>query len=348
MENSSKHIGVIGGGSFGTAIANLLAKHNRVQLLVRSESRITNINEKKFNANQPVLDNIKATQDIQSFCKNCTLIFPMVPSTSFRPMIRGLADHLRPHHILIHGTKGVDVVLLPGEDINSLKTIRPNQINTMSEVITQETSVARIGCLAGPNLVGELKQKQPAGAVIASPFEEVIRLGSNALKSERFKIFESNDLLGAELAGVLKNVFAIASGILGGLGFGNNARALLITKGLHEMLYIGSQLGSDTTAFLGIAGIGDLIATCSSDLSRNYSVGKRLAQGEKLDDILQNIEEVAEGVRSIKIFHLLCKSREINAPITDVLHKVLYEDYDALEAVTLLMKYNFPSDVTFM
>lgn len=345
--NFFKKISIIGAGSFGTVIANLVAENSdEVCVYVRSETRMENFNKKKENNGYRVAENVRATQSKKEITDGAELIFAMVPSKYFRDMIRSFSEYLSPKHILIHGTKGVD--LLTTQPIFEIEELNRSQIRTMSEVIMEESTIRRIGCLAGPNLSREIAEGQPAGAIVASQFHEVIRLGKRAVSSDRFKVFHSEDILGAEFAGVLKNIFAIASGVLTGLGFENNARALLITKGLHEMLYIGNKLGGDTKAFLGIAGIGDLIATCSSELSRNFTVGKRLAKGECLDDIIATSNEVAEGVRSIQIFYQYSKTNNLSVPLIDMLFKVLFQEKEPEEALTDLMSFQYSSDVNFL
>jgi len=346
--DSSEVVGVIGAGSFGTAVANLIAKNTNALVYARNPKTVASINDDRVCAGQSISASVRATNSEQELAESCRLIFPIVPSDKFRSMIRDFSPYLNPNHVLIHGTKGLDVQLNDNEDLFDLQEISRTQISTMSEVIQQETSVVRLGNLAGPNLSGELAQDQPAGSLIASPFDEVSRLGKMALNSGRFKIFESKDMLGAEYAGVLKNIFAIASGMVDGLGFGNNARAFLITKSLHEMLFIGQKSGANSKAFLGIAGIGDLIATCSSNLSRNYNVGRRLAEGESLSQIVATSREVAEGIRTVKIFDMLTKAEGIQAPITNTLAEILFADLSPETALIKLMSFNFSQDVTFI
>ena len=217
-------------------------------------------------------------------------------------MMQQLGPYLRPNHILIHGTKGFDTrepVTFSPEPLQ----IQPGQISTMSEVIREESAVLRIGCLAGPNLAREIIDGQPTATVIASNFNEVITLAQSVLRSEHFHVFGTNDLLGAELAGALKNIIAIGSGILRGKGFGKNLQAILINRGLIEMIYFGRKLGADYKAFLGTAGIGDLIATSTSKDSRNFTFGFRVAQGEAPKTIIDSMPELAEGVRTLKIVY---------------------------------------------
>jgi glycerol-3-phosphate dehydrogenase (NAD(P)+) len=342
-------VGVIGSGSFGTAIANLLAENGQVLLYARKQETIDNISIKKEHLGQAIHENIFATSDIELLCKECYIIFPSVPSDNFRAMIRDFSPYLRPDHILIHTTKGFDIQLPEGKSIlDSDLSISPKDIITMSKVIMQESMVKRIGCLSGPNLSREIANKQPAATVIASHFDEVIKEGEYAIRGKRFQTYGNHDIFGIELAGVLKNTMAIAAGALGGLGYGQNAMSFLIARGLSEIIRIGTALGAKPTAFLGVAGIGDLIATCTSPLSRNYTVGYRLAKGESLKQILDTSTEVAEGIKTINISKKLCDKLDIRAPIIQTTYKALFEDLKVNDAVKYLMDYRWGTDVDFM
>lgn len=339
-------VGVIGSGSFGTAVSNLLAVNNPVILYTRKKSVLDSIESDKINAGQQMHSNVFPTMDLKTVADECNLIFPTVPSASFRGMIRDLSPYLLPSHILIHGTKGLDLSLNgePGENLEVTRKV----VKTMSEVISEETIVLRIGAMAGPNLAGELSKGKPAATVIASQFDEVIREGRAVLRSPNFQVYGNHDIIGVELSGVLKNAIAIGSGILSGMELGKNAQALLITKGIAEMIRLGAALGSDTSAFFGLAGIGDLVATCTSTLSRNYNVGHRLSKGEKLEHILATSEEVAEGVNTIKIAHFLGESYKIKLPIIDTLYGILYLGATPVDGLARLMQNPFAIDVDFM
>ena len=184
--------------------------------------------------------------------------------------------------------------------------------------------------------------------MVASHFDEVIETGIRLLRTDRFQVYGSKDLIGVELCGVLKNIIAIASGALSGLGYGENARALLISRGMVEMIYLGRALGGNTEAFIGLAGVGDLVATCSTTLSRNFTVGHRLAKGEKLHQIIGSMEETAEGINTIKIARKLANFYKVRMPILDMLHKVLFENLTVEEALQYLMKYPFNVDIDFL
>jgi glycerol-3-phosphate dehydrogenase (NAD(P)+) len=339
--------GVIGAGSFGLTVAMLLSKNQEVLIYVRSEENVQEINRDHKLRDIEFSDKIQATSSIKDFCSRVRLIFPAVPSKNFSQMTTTFSPFLRPYHLMIHCTKGFDLVGVKEENLYDVSLSNTN-IRTMSEVILQETVVRRVGCLAGPNLAREIQEGYPTASVMASPYEELIEMGQKALNSDSFFVFGSHDMRGAELAGALKNIIALGTGMLDGREMGKNIQAMLITRGLREMIYMGKAMGSDSRAFLGTAGIGDLIATATSSKSRNYSVGFRLGQGENLKDILETMTEVAEGVRTLSIAKQLAEHYQVQVPIIKVLHKVVFEDFDIGRAIGYLMRYPFAPDVDFL
>ena len=341
-------IGVVGAGSFGTAIANIIADRNPVLLFVRDKDKAARIEQTRRNSNQAIHPNITITNNIQQVAEQCEVIFPIIPSANFRSMMVQLAPFLKPYHILIHGTKGLDLNLSPNEVIGKQNPLTRKHVKTMSEVIREESCVLRVGCLAGPNLAKEIEEHQPAATVVASHFEEVIDIGQKLLKSERFLVYGSNDLIGIELCGILKNIIAIAAGAISGMKLGENSKALLISRGLVEMIHIGKALGGNTHAFLGLAGVGDLVATCTSKLSRNYTAGFRLAQGESLEEIVNTMEEVAEGVNTVKIVNVLAESYDFRCPITDTLLKIFEGKMSVTESHSFFMKFPFRTEIDFI
>jgi glycerol-3-phosphate dehydrogenase (NAD(P)+) len=344
---TNEKIGVIGFGLFGAAVADLLAENTEVLLYSRDAGKVRKFNEDHLFKGFTLNSRIEATHDLQRVGEECHLIFPVVPSGSFRSMMRQLSPYLDPSKILIHGTKGVDVRNMdenqPVSDMIQQITIHP-----MSDVILQESSVLRVGCLSGPNLAREILDRQPTATVIASDYDEVIKLGQHYLSSPRFYVFGSQDLKGAELAGMLKNIFALASGILKGKGYGKNLQAMLLTRGLREMIALGKAMGSNNLAFLGTAGIGDLIATATSKLSRNYHFGYRFGSGESIDQILSDMDEVVEGLRTLKFAFILSQKYHVHVPITTMIYKVVYEGFEIDKALHFLMKYPGTTDVDFL
>lgn len=347
MNSKAKHVGVLGSGSFGTAIANLLAHNVDVLLYTRNDENIRHINEHHEHQGISLSPRITATNDLELITKKCTLIFPVVPSSSFRGLIRKIAPFLHPYHVLIHGTKGLDIRDLDIDHLNEVH-LRRKDVSTMSEIILEESVVVRVGCLSGPNLASEILEGQPTATVIGSKFNEVIQHGKSVLASHQFHVFGSSDILGAELSGALKNIVAIGSGILTGQGLGKNIQAMLITRGWMEMVYFGRALNSSTEAFFGSAGIGDLVATATSKKSRNYTFGYRIGQGEKYEDIMASLPELAEGVRTLRIAYQLAKEHKLHVPITRALHQIVFDDLNFKDALEYLMKYPYDVDVDFL
>jgi glycerol-3-phosphate dehydrogenase (NAD(P)+) len=346
---SSKIVGVIGAGSFGTTVANLLAENTDVMLYARNKDLVEQMVSHRSNNGYKINDRVIPTASIEQLAGECEIIFPVVSSSGFREMMRNLAPHLYPYHMLIHGTKGLDVSLPPGKSIDDPDVvISRDNVRTMSEVIRDESVVVQVGCLAGPNLAREIADHQPAATVVASPFDIVISEGQRLLRNDRFQVYGNKDLIGIELTGVLKNIIAIAAGILSGLGYGQNTRSLLISRGMVEMIHLGKELGGNMEAFIGLAGIGDLVATCSSQLSRNYTVGYRLAHDESITDIIDSMDEVAEGVNTAKIVKKFAEHYKFRAPITEIVYKIIFAGLTVKEAQQYLMKIPLNVDINFM
>jgi glycerol-3-phosphate dehydrogenase (NAD(P)+) len=342
-----KTVGIIGAGSFGITLVKTLSRNVDVIVYTRKQEVVDQINTTHQHMGHDLRDNVKATNDIEEITSKCELIFAVVPSSSFRQMMKDFCPYLKPSHIIIQGTKGLDISLISEEDWNHLRFSK-NDICTMTEVIRQESSVVRVGCLSGPNLAREILSGQPAATVIASEFDEVIKIGQTVLSSKKFFAFGSHDLKAAEIAGSFKNIIAVASGILAGMGMGKNMQSLLITRGLREMIYFGTAMGTSGAAYLGVAGIGDLIATATSEDSRNYTFGKRFASGEDFNHIMATSTEVVEGVRTLKIINQLSKNDNLNLPIVTVLHKVIYEGFDMQRGLEFLMNDSYAVDVDFL
>ena len=344
---NTENVGIIGAGSFGTAMANLLALNTDVYVYSRSAELVDRLSRDRFRFGVPLHERVTVVNDFAEVAGRCQLILPIVPSDSFRVMMRSVTQYLEPSHVLLHGTKGFDITGVALEDIPRLGVERQH-VHTMTEVIRQESVVVRTGALAGPNLARELLDGQPSGSVIASKFDEVIRRSKAVLGSRQLHVFETHDVLGAELAGVLKNVIALGSGVLKGYGLGKNIQAMMLTRGLHEMIHFGQALGSDSTAFFGTAGVGDLIATATSRKSRNYTFGYRLGQGERLEEVRATSQELAEGVRTLMITRHLAKHLRLRVPITEMLYRIVFEGFPISEAMEYLITYPYEVDVDFL
>lgn len=346
----NKVVGVIGAGGFGTAVANLLAHNTDVRLCVRNPQIVEQINQTRTAAGQALAPNITPTTSLEEITQQCAVIFPIIPSHGFRALLQQLSPLLGPHHMLIHGIKGLDVSWPNPTDspTNNTPALTRQQVQTMSELIMTETNVTQVGCIAGPNLASELAQGLLAAVVVSSDSPQVMETGQKLLRSNNFQVYTNTDMLGVELCGVLKNIIAIGAGCLDGLGQGENAKAFLISRGLVEMVHIGRAMGASVQPFLGLAGVGDLVATCASKLSRNYTVGYQLAQGERLTQILSNKALTAEGVNTVKVIHSLAGYYGMRVPITEMMYRILFEGLSVQDAINYLMRYPFNIDVDFI
>lgn len=325
-------IAVLGAGKFGTAVANLMAPNvGHVLLYTHKAERALASQINHSIADQPLAANVVVTDDLLTVLHSCSIIFPVVPAAKFRGLMQQIASDLRPDHILIHGTKGLDLAQYE-------VTLTRSHVSTMSEVIMQETIIRQIGCIAGPNLSSDLVKTHPAVTVVASAAEKVLSIGKQLLTRNWFRVYTSHDLRSVEMCSVLKNIFAIGAGIIQGMDYQCNTYAFFLTMSIAEMHHIMTTMGLGTSALLGPAGLGDLLATCSSTASRNYTIGYRLAKGEKLIDILNATKEVCEGVQTVKVIHQLMQFYRRQAPITAIIYRILFEELPLKKGLTYLMR----------
>ena len=317
---------VVGSGSWGTTLAKILADSGHGGLLwCRRKQLCQQINETHFNMEYlpgaKLPPSVTATVDLRRICDRCRFILLVVPSHGFRQVANQMGEFLTGEHIIVHATKGIEQ-----------KTHK-----RMSEILREETPVRKIGVLSGPNLAGEVAQGQPAGTLVASRDDEVFRCAHRALHNHYFRVYGSHDVIGAEVAGSFKNIVAVAAGAVDGLKLGDNSKALLLTRGINEMARLGVAMGAKVLTFGGMAGIGDLMATCASPLSRNHQVGERLAKGQKVQQILDDMKMVAEGVNSTAAVHSFAERRGLDLPIVRAVHRVLYEDVKVAHVLENLM-----------
>jgi glycerol-3-phosphate dehydrogenase (NAD(P)+) len=318
-------VSVLGGGSWGTALAQVIAGHGApTKLWMRSEEGVREVNQARTNRrylpNQEVHPLVTATTDLAEAAR-AELILLALPSSSLREVARALGDHVRGDQILLSATKGLEVETL----------------TRMSEILLQETCARKIGALSGPNLAAEVMAGMPSATVVASRFDEVITGAERVLAGPRLRVYGNFDLVGVELAGALKNIIAIAAGVAAGLGFGANTLSLLLTRGLAEIWRFAAALGAEQSTFLGLAGVGDLVATCASPLSRNHTVGRRLAKGERLDAIQADMRMVAEGVNTTRAVCRHADRLGVEMPIARAMHQVLFEGGDIQRGLEALM-----------
>jgi glycerol-3-phosphate dehydrogenase (NAD(P)+) len=324
---SNVNVAVLGGGSFGTVLANLASQNaGSVTMYMRSEDQARAMNSTRTNPNYSkdvvLSDKIKAVSSFDKvFELNPKLVIFALPSHATRSVAKSIAHYFKGDEIVLHATKGIEE--------QSLKRI--------SVVLTEELPINRIGAISGPNLAGELARNEPAATVVASPFDDVIEAGEKVLTTARFRVYTAHDLIGVEWGGTLKNIFAIASGILDSSGFGWNTRSLLLSRGLAEMVRFGQAMGAKAETFLGLAGMGDLIATCSSSQSRNFRVGYQLAKGATLEQVLAELGQVAEGVRTTRIVYEFALERGVEMPITEAVYRIIQGEWSVERGVQHLM-----------
>lgn len=323
-------IAVIGAGSWGTALANLLAGKNlKVKLWARRSELAEEINTTHTNAHY--LPNINlhpalyATSDIEEALTCAEMVVFSVPAQSLRQVLGIAGPYLENNAILVNTAKGIEV--------SSLKRL--------SEVMRQELpswDVGRITVLSGPSHAEEVARNLPAAIVIAGVDRKNAEAVQDTFINPRFRVYTNEDIIGVELAGALKNIIALGTGFVDGLGFGDNAKAALMTRGITEISRLGMRLGANPLTFAGLAGVGDLIVTCTSMHSRNRRAGIRLGQGQPLAKVLTEMGMVVEGVQTCVAAHLLAQQMGVEMPITSAIHGVLFEGLDPEEAVSDLME----------
>ena len=333
---------VLGGGSFGTTLANIMADNGHDAVLwLRDESRAEEINRDHRNSfylpDFALHENLHATTDLAAAVADRDFVFMAVPSKSCRSVAQEVARHIDKRSLLISTTKGLEASQQP----------EPNGFRLMSEVLREEIPGQRLGVLSGPNLAKEIAAKQITATVIASDDEALSSGVQDLLHCGYFRVYASADMYGVELAGALKNAYAIISGMANALGIGNNTIAMLITRALAEMTRFAVRKGADPMTFMGLAGIGDLMVTCMSPLSRNYQVGVALGQGKKLDTIIAELGQVAEGINTLKLLKLHSEQIGVRMPLIAGLYEILYEGHSIPEVVSKLMWAEQKSDVEF-
>lgn len=329
-------VSVIGGGSFGTVIANIIA-HNGYDVIfwMRSEKLAAEVNRSHENAlylpGYELSERVLATHDMATAVADSDVVFVAVPSSSFRPVVKDMMAHARPDVILVSATKGIEA----------------GTFCLMSQILREEAPQARVGVLSGPNLAKEIAARQLAGTVIASNHEEVREAVKLLLKSRFFRVYTNDDMFGVELGGSLKNIYAIIAGIAAAMGLGNNTNSMLVTRSLAEMARFGRALGADPMTFFGLAGVGDLVVTCSSPLSRNYRIGLLLGQGKSIEAAVKEVGQTAEGVNTVKQVKQMADKRGIYMPLASGLYEVIYQGASIDSILSSLMQGEQALDVEF-
>ena len=334
MENFKK-VAVLGGGSFGTVLANLAASNDyKVSLWVRDAEQALRINSEGANTSyHPELklsDNIQATEDLNEVMRDASIIFIATPSIIFEQIMNRISKLIDNKAYVISCTKG----------------ILENPFRSMTDVI-QNKIKNDVGVLSGPNLAKEIAQNKIAGTVIASNNEDLIKLVKDTLSSKTFKIFSSNDIQGVELGGALKNIYAIICGLADSLEVGENALGLILTRSMAEMSRFAVAKGANPVTFLGLSGMGDLVATCTSTLSRNYQLGHNLGTGMGLDDAKDNVGQVAEGIRTLEVIRNESISLDLKMPLIESLYNIIYKKSSPDSLINDLINNPHEVDVEF-
>ncbi len=328
---------VLGGGSFGTAIANIIASNGHpAYLWMRDPAQADQAQRQRENDNylpgHQLVPELLVTSDLALALDDADLVFVSIPTHSFRQVVQDMKPLLKSGAMVISTAKGIE----------------PQGFTLMSQVLEQELPDHLIGVLSGPNFAKEIVQQQQTGTVIASESPEVIAAVQQTLRSETFRVYANSDRYGVELGGALKNIYAIICGMAAALGAGHNTQAMLLTRSLAEMGRFAREWGANPMTFLGLAGVGDLILTCTSDLSRNYRVGQALAQGKSLDDILAELGQVAEGINTLRQTKQKADELGVYMPLVSGLYSVLFEGKAIADVARNLMLGEQNTDVEYM
>ena len=322
-------IGVIGAGSWGTTLANVLAKKGHdVILWAYEQDLVARLSETRIN--DLYLDgitlsaNLSYTHELAEAVEGRQVLVLVSPSQVMRPVLKQLKPYLADDCLLVSAAKGIE----------------NNTLKTMSEVLQEVLGAdvkQRSAFLSGPSFAREVAEEQPTAVAVAADNLAVASRIQDLFSTEYFRVYTNQDVVGVEIGGAMKNVIALAAGVADGLGFNHNARAALITRGLVEIARLGEALGAQEATFSGLAGMGDLVLTCTGDLSRNRSVGIELGRGRKLDEILNQMRMVAEGVKTTLSAYQLSTKLGVVMPITEQMYQVLYENKDPQQAAADLM-----------
>jgi len=325
----AESIGVIGAGAWGTALALLLAdKGHEVTLWMYEKDLAEEATRTRENRvylpGYPLPPALSITSSLETAVRDKPIVLSVVPSHTVRMVAKQAAPFLAQDAVIVSASKGIEIeTLMPLSEV--FKDVLPNVFHN------------RLCFLSGPSFAKEVAQRMPTAVALASYDPLLGKKAQEVLSNGYFRVYTNPDVMGVELAGSLKNVVAIAAGVLEGLGFGYNTMAALLTRGLAEMARLGVAMGGSLQTFSGLAGMGDLVLTCTGGLSRNRTLGVRLGKGEKLDDILKNAKTVAEGVKTAKAARDLAIKHRIEMPIVDAVYQLLYEGKDPKHALKDLM-----------
>lgn len=326
---TNKTLTVLGAGSWGTALSLVLADNGHdVRLWSYHKEQAEKINQTKMNEKYlpDILlpETIIAYHDLEEAIKNCEIIIVAVPTKAVREVMKKLLNYIKNPVTIVHVCKGIE----------------PGSLKRISEIIKEEVPeylLKDIVVLSGPSHAEEVSLRHPTTVAVASENLAAAEMVQELFMNTNFRVYTNPDVIGVEIGGALKNIIALAAGISDGLGYGDNAKAALMTRGLAEIARLGTKMGANPLTFSGLTGIGDLIVTCTSMHSRNWRAGNALGKGESLQEILHNMGQTVEGVRTTKAAYQLAEKYQVNMPISIILYKVLFENLNPKTAVDELM-----------
>jgi len=332
-EKVSYKIGVVGAGAWGTALAQLSAKAGcDVTLWAREQDVVTSINER--HENEMFLDGITLSEQVTATSQlsdmaGSDFIFMVVPAQFVRSVLAELRGHISENAVIVLCAKGIE----------------QSSGKIMTEVVSEVLPKSPLVVLSGPTFAREVANGLPSAVTIASKYQQVTKKLSEAIGQPTFRPYASRDIIGAEIGGALKNVFAIACGITTGRKMGDNARAALITRSLAEMVRFGEMHGADRSTMMGLCGLGDLILTCSSPQSRNMSLGISIGEGKSVDELMSDRKTVAEGYYTSSVLARICREEKIDLPIVMAVNDILHEGKDVDAVITDLLNRPFVSEI---
>ncbi|MHA7878390.1 MAG: NAD(P)H-dependent glycerol-3-phosphate dehydrogenase [Saccharospirillum sp.] len=330
-------IAVLGGGSFGTAVANIAASNGlTVSLWMRSEKQAEDIRHNRENSRYlpgyKLHERLHPELDLAAAVAPADVVFVAVPSKAFRSVVEQCVPLLKTGAALISLTKGIE----------------PGTFKLMSQILQEQAPGREIGVISGPNLAREIADRQISATVIASYSQPLRQRVQEMLSSQTFRVYGNPDIYGVELAGALKNIYAIVTGMATALGMAENTRAAIITRSLAEMSRFAVRLGANPMTFLGLAGVGDLIVTCSSKLSRNYRVGYYIGEGDSLKQAIKRVGETAEGINTLRMVHDKAAEMQVYMPLVNGLYAIIFDNQPIREVSSRLMSGDLAQDVEFM
>jgi glycerol-3-phosphate dehydrogenase (NAD(P)+) len=337
-------VAILGGGNFGTAIANIVASNGHpTHLWMRDVAQVeecrTERENRRYLPGHLLVPLVSPTADLERSVGRSRLVIVSVPSASFREVAAQMAPHAGPGCTFVSATKGIE---------RERRDSGATGFKLMSQILEEVTGSHRVGVLSGPNLAEEIADRQYTGTVIASRDPDVCVLVQTTLKNETLRVYANDDVYGVELGGALKNIYAIVCGMAAGMSVGQNTIGMLITRALAEMSRFAVRLGANPYTFLGLAGVGDLMVTCTSPLSRNYQLGYRLGQGMSMDEALEDLGKLAEGVNTLRVIYEVARDLDVYMPLVTGMYRYIFERVDLGELISELMTGGNPQDVEFV